>query len=125
MTMDIGRNRLRTAARSYDNERLDLDEHVQRARAELNAIGAFWGGTREGVLFFKGEGGGRGYEAHTDQIAKGLHNLDEAHEQLAERLRLMGDLVRFANWESIADLLSRLPEPEENPKVWGSAGEPE
>lgn len=123
--MEIDRARLRAVAEAYGTERRDLADHVRRAAAELTAIGAFWGGTQEGVTFFKGDGGARGYEAHTDQIAKGLVHLDEAHEQLAERLRLMGDLVRVANWDSIADLLSKLPEPDENPKIWGSPAEPE
>ncbi|WP_157251672.1 hypothetical protein [Nonomuraea typhae] len=117
--MDIDRSRLRATAEAYDVERRDLADAVRRAADELTAIGDFWGTSKPGTTFFKGEG--RGYEAATDQIAKGLTQLDKGHASIAHRLRLMGDVVQVADWDTIAEILARLPEPDEDPHVWGES----
>ncbi|MFC4116377.1 hypothetical protein [Nonomuraea zeae] len=119
--MEINRTGIRSSANAFDNERHTLGVHAAQARKELEAIGNFWGGSKEGTTFLKGEGGASGYEAVTGQIMEGVDVFREAHHEIAERLRLMADLVRVGDWDSVTDLLSRLPAADPNRKIWGTS----
>ncbi|MEV0384799.1 hypothetical protein [Nonomuraea sp. NPDC050643] len=117
--MDFDKAQIRLAAAAYDVERGDLATFVAEAAADLNAIGDFWGGTSEGVTFFKGQGGASGYEAVTGQIIEGIEVLLEAHKEIAERLRLMTDNVQVGDWNSVAAILSKLPPADPDQPIWG------
>lgn len=119
--MEIGRSRIRAAAGAFDIEGTELATFVAAAAEELNAIGDFWGGTTEGVTFFKGQGGGSGYGAVAGQLAAGIQVLMEAHHEIAERLRLMTDNVEVGEWNSVAEILSELPPPDPDRPIWGIA----
>jgi uncharacterized protein YukE len=117
--MDIGKSHIRSAANAFDHEGGELAEFVATAAAELDAIGDFWGGTAEGVMFFKGQGGGTGYEAVAGQLAAGVQTLIDAHHEIAERLRLMVDNVEVADWDNVAAILSSLPPADPDQPIWG------
>ncbi|GAA3116407.1 hypothetical protein [Nonomuraea salmonea] len=119
--MEIGKSRIRSAAIAFDVEGTELATFVAAAAEELNAIGDFWGGTAEGVTFFKGQGGGSGYAAVAGQLAAGIGVLMEAHHEIADRLRLMTDNVEVGDWNSVAEILSRLPPPDPDQPIWGTA----
>lgn len=118
--MDIHRAQLRSAANTFDTEKEDLGGFVAEAAEELNAIGAFWGDDGHGARFVKGEGGAGGYEAVTGQLIQGIEVLLGAHDEIAGRLRLMARLVHVADWESVADILARLPPADPDRPVWGA-----
>lgn len=120
LPMEIYPSHLRSVAGGFDTEKHDLGEFVNAAAAELNAIGNFWGDDKVGTTFFKGEGGGMGYEAVTGQIIEGIDVLQDAHHEIPERLRLMADRVQVADWESVTTVLSALPAPDPDRRIWGA-----
>jgi hypothetical protein len=87
---------------------------------ELDAIGDFWGDGKEGVTFFKGQGGGMGYEAVTGQVMEGIDVFRSAHHEVAIRLLMTGGSVAVADWESVAAMLETLPPPDPGTPVWGT-----
>ncbi|TDD15849.1 hypothetical protein [Nonomuraea diastatica] len=118
--MEIDRSRIGLSAEGFDLEGDDLAEFVTQARDELDAIGDFWGDGNEGVTFFKGQGGGMGYEAVTGQVKEGIEVFVYAHHEIAARLRLMAGNVAVADWESVAAILATLPPPDPDQPVWGA-----
>jgi hypothetical protein len=110
LPMEIYPAHLRSVARAFDLERNDLASYVKDAMDELNAIGNFWGGGQPGTTFFKGEGGGTGYEAVTGQIAKGVDANLDGHEEISKRLRLMADRVQVTDWDNVTTILSVRPD---------------
>ncbi|MEU6721367.1 hypothetical protein ABZ897_58835 [Nonomuraea sp. NPDC046802] len=117
--MEIHRTQVRSTATAFDREREELAEVVAAARLDLEAIGGFWGDGKEGVTFFKGEGGARGYEAVTGQIIEGTEAFLNAHHEIARRLRLMTDNVQVTDWENVAAILSALPPADPGRPIWG------
>ncbi|MBT2232096.1 LysM peptidoglycan-binding domain-containing protein [Nonomuraea sp. NEAU-A123] len=120
LPMEIYPGHIRSAAGGFDTEKHDLGEFVNAVAAELNAIGNFWGGGKEGTMFFKGEGGGMGYEAVTSQIIEGVDVLQDAHHAIPKRLRLMADRVQVADWDNVTTVLSALPAPDPDKRIWGA-----
>lgn len=118
--MEYHKAQIRSAADAFDLEKRDLAAFVIEAAADLNAIGDFWGGTSEGVTFFKGQGGASGYEAVAGQIIAGIQVLLDAHEEVADRLRLMTGNVEVADWDSVAAILSMLPPADPDQPIWGA-----
>lgn len=110
---------VRAVAEVYDAERVELAGFVRQAAAELNGIGNFWGSGQSGTAFFKGQGGAQGYEAASAQVMEGVEALQNAHGEIPARLRLMADRVQVGDWDSVLTTLSELPEPGEDPTVWG------
>ncbi|MER6946700.1 LysM peptidoglycan-binding domain-containing protein [Nonomuraea sp. NPDC000554] len=121
LPMEIYPDHLRSVAHVFDVERGELAAAVRQAAEELNAIGDFWGGDKLGTDFFKGQGGGTGYEAVSGRVMEGVEALLEAHEDVPARLRLMADRVQVADWDSVAAVLSAIPEPDEDRPVWGES----
>lgn len=117
--MEFGKAQIRSAAAAFDLERGDLATFVAEVAEDLNAIGDFWGGTTEGVTFFKGQGGASGYEAVAGQILAGIQVLLDAHREIAERLRLMTNNVEVADWDSVSAILSKLPPADPDRPIWG------
>ncbi|MED7925118.1 hypothetical protein SMD20_12770 [Nonomuraea sp. LP-02] len=118
--MEIHKKHLRSAADAYDLERESLGEFVRDAAGELNAIGAFWGDDKLGTTFAKGQGGAGGYEAVTGQVMAGVVVWLDAHHEIAERLRLMADVVQVADWATIAQILAELPQADPGRPIWGT-----
>ncbi|WP_433440778.1 hypothetical protein [Nonomuraea sp. CA-141351] len=118
--MEFHREVFRTAADSFDIEKYELDKLVQEASGELEAIGDFWGSSKEGATFYKGEGGGSGYEAVTGQIMEGVDVLLEAHEEIAKRLRIMKDNIEVTDWDLVSVILSKLPSADPDRPIWGA-----
>lgn len=117
--LEISSADLRAVANSFDTEKEELADIVRQAAAELNDIGDFWGGGTEGRKFFKGEGGGTGYEVVSSQVMRGTDALLKAHEDIPALIRLMNDTVKAADWAGIAAVLSALPAPDVSRPVWG------
>ncbi|HUR08258.1 MAG TPA: LysM peptidoglycan-binding domain-containing protein [Nonomuraea sp.] len=120
LPMEIYPGHLRSVAGGFDTEKHDLGEFVNAAAAELNAIGNFWGDGKEGTTFFKGEGGGMGYEAVTGQIIEGIDVLQDAHHEIPKRLRLMADRVQVTDWDNVITVLAALPTPDPDRRIWGA-----
>ncbi|MFF3443918.1 hypothetical protein [Streptosporangium sp. NPDC002721] len=118
--MEFDKPQIREAAAAFDLERENLAAFVADATEDLNAIGDFWGGTTEGVTFFKGQGGANGYEAVTGQIIAGIKVLLDTHHEIAERLRVMTDNVEVTDWNTVADVLSTLPPADPGRPIWGT-----
>ncbi|TDE31062.1 hypothetical protein E1295_40415 [Nonomuraea mesophila] len=118
--MEYHRSGIGSSAEAFDNEASDLADYVTLAGEELDAIGNFWGEGKEGVTFFKGEGGGTGYEAVTGQVMEGLDVFRTAHNEVATRLRLTADSVTVADWESVLAVLAVLPPPDPGKPIWGA-----
>ncbi|NBE98291.1 hypothetical protein FE391_41380 [Nonomuraea sp. KC401] len=118
--MEIDRPRINLSAEAFEIEAGDLAGYAAMAGDELDAIGNFWGEDKEGVTFFKGQGGGMGYEAVTGQVMKGLGVFHSAHSEVATRLRMMAGNVTVADWESVAAVLVALPPPDPGKPVWGT-----
>ncbi|MEV0592894.1 hypothetical protein [Nonomuraea cavernae] len=112
-------SQIRSAAKAFDIEREELGGFVDDVAKELGAIGAFWGQGKEGVTFFKGQGGGTGYEAVTGQITEAIEMILDAHEEIPRRLRLMADNVQVTDWANVALVLSALPRAEPGQRIWG------
>ncbi|MEU8107819.1 LysM peptidoglycan-binding domain-containing protein [Nonomuraea muscovyensis] len=112
LPMEIYPRHLRAVAGVFATEGGDLADCVRQAGDDLNAIGDFWGQDKLATTFFKGEGGGMGYEAVSSQIARDFESLREGHAGIAGRLRLMADHVEVADWDSIAAILATLSEPD-------------
>lgn len=112
LPMEIYPRHLRAVAGVFEDEGIDLADVVRQAGDDLNAIGNFWGQGTLGTTFFKGEGGGTGYEAVSAQSVQGFESLREGHQGIGGRLRLMADRVEVADWESVAAILAALPDPE-------------
>ncbi|MEV2271431.1 LysM peptidoglycan-binding domain-containing protein [Nonomuraea africana] len=110
LPMEIYPAHVRSVAGAYDLERNDLATFVKDAMDDLNAIGDFWGGGKNGTTFFKGEGGGTGYEAVSGQIAKGVDALLDAHDEISKRLRKMADRVQVTDWDNLIAILSAFPD---------------
>jgi hypothetical protein len=117
--MEIHNQQFHAAANAFDLEKSELARFVAQAGEELNAIGDFWGGTKEGVTFLKGQGGGSGYEAVTGQIIVGVDRLLDAHGEIAARLRLMAGNVQVADWANVAAILDKLPPADPSRPIWG------
>ncbi|MGN9845236.1 hypothetical protein ACTMTI_44665 [Nonomuraea sp. H19] len=109
-----------SSADSFDIERGELGRLVEEAAKDLNGIGDFWGGGTEGVTFFKGGGGGTGYEAVTGQVMEGIDVFLDAHHEIALRLRLMADTTQAVEWDTVAVILSKLPAPDPGRPIWGA-----
>lgn len=120
LPMEIYPSHLRSVAGVFEREREELDRFVKEAAADLNAIGNFWGDGEEGTRFFKGEGGGTGYEAVSGQIIEGTEILLDAHSGIPKRLRLMADRVQVADWDSVSAVLAALPAPDDEHPAWGA-----
>ncbi|MFI7633212.1 hypothetical protein [Nonomuraea sp. NPDC049400] len=118
--MDIHEPVFRSAVESFELEKSELGRFIEEAGKELEAIGDFWGGTKEGVAFYKGEGGGSGYEAVTGQVMEGMDVLLYAHEEIARRLRFMKDNVSVTDWVLVSVMLSKLPPPDPDRPIWGA-----
>ncbi|MGC5015814.1 hypothetical protein ACLQ2R_34060 [Streptosporangium sp. DT93] len=118
--MEFDKPQIRSAAGAFTLEGNDLAAFVTEATEELNAIGDFWGGTAEGVTFFKGQGGASGYEAVTGQIISGLTVFLDAHHEIAGRLRLMTGNVEVTDWNTVDDVLSALPPADPGRPIWGA-----
>jgi hypothetical protein len=118
--VEIHRQQIGSSADAYDIEKGELGKFVHEAAKDLNGIGNFWGDGKEGVTFFKGEGGGAGYEAVTGQVIEGIDRFLDAHSEIAARLRLMADNVLVADWDSVAAILSALPPADPERPIWGA-----
>ncbi|MET8047522.1 MULTISPECIES: WXG100 family type VII secretion target [unclassified Streptosporangium] len=117
--LKISSDHLRSVANAFDTEKEELADIVRQAAAELNDIGDFWGGGPEGRKFFKGQGGGTGYEAVSSQVMRGTDALLQAHEDIPALIRLMNDTVKTADWAGVTAILSALPAPDVSRPVWG------
>ncbi|MEQ4719448.1 hypothetical protein [Nonomuraea sp. B19D2] len=118
--MEIHKPVFHSAAESFEIEKSELGRFIEEAGKELEAIGDFWGGTKEGVAFYKGEGGGSGYEAVTGQIMEGMDVLLHAHQVIAIRLLLMEGNVSVTDWNLVSVMLSKLPPPDPDRPIWGA-----
>ncbi|WP_329085908.1 MULTISPECIES: hypothetical protein [unclassified Streptosporangium] len=122
-SLEIVPAHLRSAADAFDTERIELSDAVRQAATELNAIGNFWGSGEEATKFFKGVGGGTGYEAVSSQAIQGTDVLLKAHEDIPALILLMVHTVETADWDSIAAILSALPAPDTSLPVWGESND--
>ncbi|MET7337897.1 hypothetical protein [Nonomuraea sp. NPDC005650] len=119
--MEIHKDVIRSAADAFDLEGGNLATFIGEAAKDLEAIGNFWGDDRIGTTFYKGEGGGSGYEAVTGQIMEGCDVLVDAHAEIAKRLRFMMGNIQVTDWNMVAVILSKLPPADPDRPIWGAA----
>ncbi|MDH2425075.1 hypothetical protein [Sphaerisporangium sp. TRM90804] len=94
------------AAREEDfhHERDGLAAALKDAQAALAALGDFWGGDENGILFYGGAEGRKGYRDASAEVVRHAETVATVYTRVGDNLALMGANVRMAEWATIGAL---------------------
>ncbi|GAA3413904.1 WXG100 family type VII secretion target [Streptosporangium vulgare] len=108
---DISPADLKKRKEDFHTESDELARAFTKAMADLDALGAFWGGDETGQRF-AGASGGTGYLAARDEAKDHVARIRDGYRKIGDNLGLAGDNVTGANWATVGEMVKAVVGPE-------------
>ncbi|WP_436760067.1 hypothetical protein [Streptosporangium sp. V21-05] len=107
---DISPADLKKRKEDFHTESDELARAFAKAMADLDGLGAFWGGDETGQRF-AGASGGTGYLAARDEAKAHVEGIRDGYRKIGDNLGLVGDNVTGANWATVGEMVKAVVGP--------------